>query len=206
MTRAHAATIAAFLLATSPGAVLAQQGITTLPETVGARPGQLVFFSDANFRGRSFNVTGARNSLTIPFRPRSFQVALGESWQLCANTNFRSPCSQIDRSRPDRGPLTLVNIRSARPVGGGGGGGDFSGSGFAGQSLRGMASEFFRAPEDRGSRVPACRGGPPTANCAADTAGRFCRARGYAGGSAFQRIETVRGQDFLADVLCSRSG
>ena len=90
-------------------------------------------------------------------------------------------------------------------MGGGGGGGDDFGSGFAGPTLRGMASEFFRAPESRGQRVVACRFGPATANCAADTAGRFCQARGYAD-SAFQRMETIRGQTFLADVLCSRSG
>jgi len=68
-----------------------------------------------------------------------------------------------------------------------------------------MASEFFRAPESRGERILACRFGPETAACAADTANQFCRARGYVG-AAFSRMETVRNRTFLADVLCSRSG
>jgi hypothetical protein len=168
------------------------------------RFGDLVLYSDTNFGGRSFLITGERANVTVPFRPRSYRLVQGEVWQLCANTNFRSPCVQVSESRPDRGLLTLVSIRSARPVRGGGGG-EFSGRGPAGPSLAGMASEFFRAPEDRGARVLACRSGPVTAACAQDTASRFCRARGYAG-TAFSRMETVRGQTFLADVLCSRTG
>jgi hypothetical protein len=203
MTRVPAVALTIILLGCGSAASAQTQGITTLPETL-SRPGELVFFSDTNFRGRTFSVTGSRSNLTLPFTARSYRVAPGDAWQVCANANFRIPCVQIDQSRPDRRLLTVVNIRSVRPARGGGD--NFSGSGPAGPSLRGMASEFFRAPEDRGSRVLACRSGPPTASCAADTAARFCRARGYAGGSAFSRIETVRNQDFLADVLCSRAG
>jgi hypothetical protein len=188
-------------------AAMAQpHGITTLPGHVG-HAGVLVFYSDSNFRGRTFDVTGPSPDLRIPFRVRSYRAAPGESWQVCANTDFRSPCSQIDGARNDRGLLTFVDIRSARPLRTGGGPGhEFSGSGFAGPSLQGMASEFFRAPEDRGARIVACRSQAANAACAADTAARFCRARGYAGGSAFQRLETVRGQTYLADVLCTRAG
>ena len=132
-------------------------------------------------------------------------LAPGDIWQVCANTNFRNPCAQVDGSRPERGVLTFVDVRSAQLTVEGLGD-SFSASGFAGPSLRGMASEFFRAPESGGQRVLACRTGPASANCAADTASRFCRARGYAGGAAFQRMETVRGRDYLADVLCSRAG
>jgi hypothetical protein len=170
-----------------------------------ARPGELVFYSEPNFQGRAYYVTGPRTNLTLPFQARSFQVAPGEAWQVCARTRYRNPCTIVSRSNDDRGLLALVDIRSARPQGGGGDDGEFSGSGYPGPSLQGMASQFFRAPEDRGSRVLACRSGSATAACAADTADRFCRARGYAGGAAYERIETVNRRNYLADVLCSRS-
>jgi hypothetical protein len=169
-----------------------------------ARHGELVFFSGAGFGGQAYRISGARPDLQVPFRVRSVLVAQGEAWQVCAGSSFRNPCTLVDDSRADRGLLSLVSIRSARPVGPTGDEG-FAGSGFAGPSMRGMASEFFRAPESRGSRVLACGGGPVSAACAAQTATRFCRARGY-GGSAFQQLETVRGRTYLADVLCSHAG
>ena len=165
------------------------------------RQGELVFFSDLNFRGQFRGVSDSAPDLRLPFRARSYMVAPGDSWQVCANVNFRSPCANIDASRPDRGLLTFLDVRSARLTGGG----EFSSTSYAGPSLRGMASEFFRAPESGGARVLACRTGPETASCAADTANRFCRARGYAGAS-FRQMETVRGRTFLADVLCTRTG
>ena len=93
----------------------------------------------------------------------------------------------------------MSQIRSLSPVveppfGGGGG-----------QSLRGMAAEFFPQPTGRnGQRVLACRTGSATMNCATQTAQQFCRGQGYqnVGNVALQ---TVRGQHYLADVLCRRS-
>ena len=41
-------------------------------------------------------------------------LAPGDIWQVCANTNFRNPCAQVDGSRPDRGVLTFVDVRSAQ--------------------------------------------------------------------------------------------
>jgi hypothetical protein len=172
------------------------------PET--ARPGELAFFSGAGFQGRSYYVTGPRAKLSIPFLARSYRVAPGDRWQLCARADYRQPCVTVSASDADRGMMTGFQVRSARPVGGGGDDDDF-GSGYGGPSMQGMASEFFRAPESRGRRVIACRRGSVTAACIADTADRFCRARGYAGGSAYQRAETVGRETYLADVLCSRS-
>lgn len=173
------------------------------PEPV--RSGELAFFSGAGFQGRSYFLTGPRSSLSIPFMARSYRVAPGDQWQLCARTEYRQPCVTVSASDADRGIMTGFQIRSARPAGSGGSGDDEFGSGYGGPSLQGMASEFFRAPESRGRRVVGCRRGSVTAACISDTADRFCRARGYAGGSAYQRAETVGRETYLADVLCSRS-
>jgi hypothetical protein len=202
MTRLATLGLALGLFAAAPQSLAQRPGDFTRP-LPPASPGQLAFFSGANFQGQVFHVNGARPDLRLPYRVRSYAISPGDRWQVCANANFRSPCSEVDQSRPDRGLTALIDIRSARPTRSSAG--EFPNAGYAGPSLRGMASEFFRAPEAGGQRILACRSGPETAACAADTAGRFCQARGYAG-SAFQRLETVRRQTFLADVLCSTAG
>lgn len=161
------------------------------------RRGEMTLFSGMNFTGARNSVTGPRQSMTIP-QVRSIRVAPGERWEICSRTAFRD-CIMVSED--------IANIRrtvaSARPwqaptppppPGGGGGS--------AGPSLRGMSAEFFRAPESRGQRVESCRQG--TAACTAESADRFCRSRGWTG-SSYERQETVRGRNFLADVLCTRT-
>jgi hypothetical protein len=66
-----------------------------------------------------------------------------------------------------------------------------------------MSAEFFRAPSSNGQRVISCPQG--SAACAADSADRYCRERGWTA-SSYERQETVAGRNYLADVLCTRTG
>jgi hypothetical protein len=65
-----------------------------------------------------------------------------------------------------------------------------------------MASEYFPAPADGRGRVISCASG--AANCARESANRFCRSRGW-NYASFSLQETVNRQNFLADVLCTRT-
>lgn len=65
---------------------------------------------------------------------------------------------------------------------------------------------------EHGERELADRLRPPglerqshAAACAAQSADRFCRIRGWTAARC-HRQETVRGANFLADVLCTRTG
>lgn len=167
----------------------------------GARPGELAIFSAANFNGRSHYVTGERANIVLPFIPRSVMTAPGERWRVCSQINFRGPCVTASGEYGTMARLGVWSLRSAQPAGASGGGG--VGLGDPGPSLRGMASEFFPAPRDRGRRALACPGGVASANCAAESADRWCRARGYTG-SGHELLETVGRDVVLADVLCQR--
>ena len=73
----------------------------------------------------------------------------------------------------------------------------------SGPNLRGMASEFFAAPMQRGQRVLACPGNQPDQmRCAAATADRTCVAANWRASQHFM-LQTERGQVFLADLLCA---
>lgn len=172
--------------------------ILAAPAGALAQPvGELTLFSDVGFRGQSRTVSEARNVLTVPFIVRSARIAGGRTnWEVCTRANFRGPCNTVS---VDQGNVrwTVASARPAapqvqppRPPAAGG-------------SLRGMAAEFFPAPADRGGRVASCVAG--TAACAQDSARRFCTARGW-GGAAHAAQETVGGRNYLADVLCTRSG
>ena len=65
-----------------------------------------------------------------------------------------------------------------------------------GGSLRGMSAEFFTQPSDARGRIVSCASG--AAACAADSADRFCRSRGWTAAS-YHCQETVAGRNFLAD-------
>lgn len=73
-------------------------------------------------------------------------------------------------------------------------------------SLRGMAARFFPRPAVSGFRVPAaaCATQSVTGACTS-SAQQFCRKMGWRT-AARQAMETVRGEAYLADVLCSNTG
>lgn len=163
------------------------------------RRGEMTFFSNMSYSGARYTVTGPRENVSIPFPIRSVIVAPGERWEICSRTGYRD-CIMISEN--------IANLRrtvaSARPwqtpAPPGPGPGPGPGGGSSGPSLRGMSAEFFRAPENRGQRIE-CRQG--AAACASENADRFCRGRSWSG-SSYERLETVRGRNYLADVLCTR--
>ena len=86
--------------------------------------------------------------------------------------------------------------------GGGGGGGGWSGP-IGGQSLRGIASQYWPAPEINRRRVEACPGSNNgSARCAQETADRFCSFAGWRRAQFVQQV-TVNRRQLLSDVLCT---
>lgn len=165
-------------------------------------PGEVILFSQTNHRGHSFLVRGTRNNLVIPWAVRSVRVARGEAWDLCTRTNHRDPCHRVAESLANVNwrvasarPSRAVNLPAPVPPGGGGG--------QTTATLRGMSAEFFVAPQEFGRRVVSCASG--AAACAEQSADRFCRDRGWTA-ATYHRQETVRGTNYLTDVLCTRTG
>lgn len=159
-------------------------------------PGEVILFSQTNHRGHSFLVRGTRNNLVIPWAVRSVRVARGEAWDLCTRTNHREPCHRVAQNLANVNwrvasarPSQVVTLPEPAPPGG--------------ASLRGMSAEFFVAPQEFGRRVVSCASG--AAACATQSADRFCRNRGWTA-ATYHRQETVRGTNYLTDVLCTRTG
>jgi hypothetical protein len=155
--------------------------------------GEMILYSNANFGGQRYVVTGQRNILNLGFTVRSVQMAPGDRWQLCEREQLQR-CTTYNGSER----ATAITVRSAqpalpppttRPT-------PLPGSS---TSLRGMAAEFFPAPENRFGRVFSVG----TAAGAQTAANVYCRQAGWTR-SAHQRLETVAGRNYLADVLCVR--
>lgn len=159
--------------------------------------GEAIIFRDANFSGPSLHLTRDQPDLRLAWQVRSIRVMRGE-WQLCTGRNHSGLCTTA-RADMSNIPVQFRFVRSVRVMGwsppGGGGGG---------RSLRGMAAEFFPEPMRYGRRIE-CPGGQSTAACAKRTADDFCRAAGW-NGSRNQMLQTVGRRNYIADVLCVRSG
>jgi hypothetical protein len=162
---------------------------------------QITVYSRGNFKGAQYRITGPTRGMEVPFTVRSVALPAGASWELCTGNKF-SGCRQFSQSDPS----TVVTVRSARPAPSvirvAPGTTAATAAGVPGQSLRGMASEFFVAPGEGGSRI-AVR--PGTAEAATRAAEEFCRAHGWRS-SAYERLQTVGQSFYLADVLCSDTG
>jgi hypothetical protein len=171
-------------------------GLLLVPGASAQRSGEITLFSGIGFTGRAFTLTGPRETLNLGWTVRSVRAGGGPSWDLCTGSRFRAPCNRLTRS--------VTNVRwtvaSARPTVATPGPAPIPPGG--GQSLRGMSAEFFVAPSDGRNRVEACRQG--TAACAAESADRFCRSRGWTR-ATYQRQETVGGRNYITDVLCTRT-
>lgn len=74
--------------------------------------GEITFFSNSNFSGARFTVSGPRQNIRLPFNARSVILRQGDRWQVCSRTDYRN-CTVINRS--DR--TTNFAVRSARPLG-----------------------------------------------------------------------------------------
>jgi len=188
------------LVATSlPG----QSSAQTQERMSPVRDAEATIYRDPNFQGPAMAVQRAQPDLRLAWPVYSVRVARG-AWQLCSAPNFQGNCVTVTRNEPNiSGRFGRGNVlRSIRPISNGPGGPVV---GNPGQSLRGMAAEFYPKPMDGRSRVLACQRGSATANCAAQTADQFCRAHGWTA-SAREAMETEARRVYLADVLCTRTG
>jgi hypothetical protein len=162
---------------------------------------QATIYDRGHFKGRSITLEGPTR-LQTPFRAKSIKIPEGRAWELCSGNTFTG-CKEFNAS--DR--ATVVSVRSARPVApiitsappgsaaasvGTVGGGPWP-------SLRGLSSEYFIAPDAGGNRILVASGKSEEASRMAQD---FCRQRGWRT-SAYERLQSIGGQAYLADVLCA---
>jgi hypothetical protein len=172
--------------------------VAALPGSVSAQnEGGLVLYSKGHFEGFSQVINGPRTNLS-PLEVKSMKVPPGTTWDLCSGNTF-SGCARFSASKE-----TMVRtVRSVRPVAPAipesattnVAAGPVAG---AGPSLKGLASEFFVVPAKDGNRVEVAGSAAGGASTAAT---EFCRVHGWRM-SVYERVQTVSGRTFLADVLC----
>ena len=140
--------------------------------------------------------------MSLPFTVKSVQIPEGQSWELCSGNTF-SGCKRFSSSVP----ATAMTVRSVRPAGMAVivPGGTVSATGVferapPSPSLRGLASEFFVAPDKKGNRIEVSPGTPEAASAKAT---EYCKSVGW-GGSAHAGLQTAGGRSYLVDVLCVR--
>jgi hypothetical protein len=158
---------------------------------------ELIMFARGQYKGPNYSVAGASQSMRIPFTVKSVQIPEGQAWELCSGNTF-SGCKEFTKSDPSM----VFNVRSVRPVAARITTLDKSvGAVVTGPnpSLRGMASEFFVAPDTNGARIEVPAG---TSEAMSVSAREFCRVRGWRY-SVHARLQTLESRTFLADVLCS---
>jgi hypothetical protein len=157
----------------------------------------LTMFARGQYKGPNYSVAGASQSMRIPFTVKSVQIPEGQAWELCSGNTF-SGCKEFTKSDPS----VVINVRSVRPVAprittvSQSVGAVVTGPN---PSLRGMASEFFVAPDSGGARIEVT---PGTNEAMSVRASEFCRTRGWRM-SPYARLQTIDGRTFLADVLCA---
>jgi len=156
---------------------------------------EAIMYSKGHFKGARRTVYGPTR-FEQPFLMKSVAIPAGTQWEFCSGNTY-SGCRQFSQSVP----AMVMNVRSARPVANIIPASATPGQGLrgTGQSLRGLASEYFVAPEQGGNRIEVQ---PGTAEAMSRRAIEFCRTRGWSS-SAHQRMQTVGGKFYLADVLCA---
>ncbi len=161
---------------------------------------EATIYRDADYSGPAVAIQAEEPNLGLAWRVTSIRVNGGE-WQLCSAPNYRGNCTLIDRDRSRLGFLGRgMMVQSARYMGGGM---QRPQPGDGGQSLRGMASQYYTMPMLYGEPVLACNGSA-TAACASDSADRFCASMGWRI-SVHERMETRSGRVVLRDVLCANA-
>ena len=181
------------MLRTLIAAVGALAAVAPSPATAQAES-RIAVYSKGHFKGFRTLIDGP-SQYRQPLVVRSLVVPAGVEWELCSGLTYTG-CRQVKGSIP----AMVMTVRSARPVAAilpasaevG------AGAPSSGQSLRGMASEYFVAPGEGGRRVEVQ---PGTAEAMSRRATDYCRARGWRA-SPHARLQTVAGRVYLADVLC----
>lgn len=171
-----------------------------LPAPAAAQAGgEITLFSRGHSKGARTTITGPRQHIEPARTVRSLVMTPGSQWELCSGSTFTG-CRQYSRSTP----AMIMTVRSVRPVAAILPSSTTAAGGAAvgGRSLRGMASEYFVAPEQGGNRVEVQ---PGTGETMTQRATEFCRARGWRS-SAHERLQSAGGRVYLADVLCVDNG
>ena len=171
--------------------------LASVAASASAQQQGLVLYSKGHFQGFSQTIDGPRTNMS-PLDVKSIQIPPGTSWDLCSGNTF-SGCQRFTQSKEAMArtvrsirpvapaiPATATTAASAGPVAG------------SGPSLRGLASEFFVVPAQSGTRIEVS-GNAAGASSAAAT--EFCRTHGWRM-SVYDRVQTISGRTFLADVLC----
>ena len=158
---------------------------------------EVTLFSRGHFKGARYTITEP-TQFQVPFVMKSVVIPAGSVWEFCSGSTY-SGCRQLSQSVP----ATVMTVRSVRPVA------TIlpasatpSGGTLSGQSLRGMASEYFVAPDEGGNRVDVQ---PGTTEAMSLRASEFCRSHKWRS-SAYARLQSIGGRFYLADVLCSDTG
>lgn len=175
-------------------------GMTLLAGEAMAQDGSLILYSKGHFEGARRAISGPAQYMS-PFTVKSVAIPEGTSWELCSGNTF-SGCKRFSKSDP----ATVLRVRSARPVGASGVAAAPGAPGAApaappppgGPSLRGMASEYFVAPEKDGRRIEVR---PATPEEMARRADDYCRSIGWRS-AAHSALQPANGTAYLADLLC----
>jgi hypothetical protein len=170
--------------------------LALMPAQVAAQEQGATLYSKGHFTGSSITVDRPSIKMT-PFQVKSLRIPAGTVWELCSGNTFTG-CERFSESKP----ALARTVRSVRPVAppiaesvSAPSQGPVTGSG---PSLRGLASEFFVVPAQGGSRIEVS---DKAAGAASIAATAFCRAHGWRM-SVYERVQTIGGRTFLADVLC----
>lgn len=178
------------------GAVVLAALLPAASQAQDASSTELVLYPKGNYKGAGYSVAGASQSMRV-FTVRSVKIPDGMSWELCSGNTFTG-CTEFQKSDPGM----VMTVRSVRPVAprittvGAQVGAVVTGPN---PSLRGMASEYFVAPDDRGARIEVPEGSNEAMSRRAQD---FCRTRGWRT-AAYARLQSLDGRNFLADVLCA---
>ena len=177
--------------------------VSLLPAPASAQQDdQATIYDKGHFKGRSITLDGPTR-LQTPFSARSIKIPQGKAWEFCDGNTFTG-CKEINQSDE----TTIITVRSARPIApvitsappssgpaasvGTVGGGPWP-------TLRGLSSEYFIAPDQGGNRILVASGKSEETSRLAE---EFCRQRGWRT-SAYERIQSIDGRTYLADVLCA---
>jgi hypothetical protein len=174
--------------------VLAALIAITAAPAAAQEQGGATLYAKGHFAGRSITVSAPTARMT-PFTVESLRIALGTVWELCSGNTFTG-CERFSESQDSM----VRTIRSVRPVAAPiPQSVELPGAALPGAepSLRGFASQFFPMPAQGSSRVEVAGG----AGAEIRVATEFCRTRGWRM-PAYQRVQSVGGKTFLADVLC----
>lgn len=157
----------------------------------GQEPGRAEIYGRGGFKGASMSFAEPTQHIDPAFTARSVRISGKEAWELCSGNTYTG-CRRVDKSLPG----AVFIVRSVRPI--------------ApmivtrvsppNQSLRGVASEFFVAPNRNHQRVAVPPANAQEMRRAADD---FCRSAGWQK-SAHAQVQNDGSNYYLVDVLCTK--